>query len=54
MPASTRTPQSRPPGAPAYYLGRPASWWLTALHQRAGHHLPRRAEAGPTRTTPAG
>ena len=21
----------RPHGAPAYYLGRPASWWLTAL-----------------------
>ena len=32
MPAPTRSPQSRPPGAPAYYLGRPASLWLTALH----------------------
>ena len=31
MPATTRSPQSRPPGAPAYYLGRPATWWLTAL-----------------------
>ena len=32
MPATTRTPMSRPPGAPAYYLARPAAWWLTALH----------------------
>jgi len=32
MPATTRAPQSRPPGAPAYYQGRPAAWWLTALH----------------------
>jgi hypothetical protein len=31
MPAPTRTPVSRPPGAPAYYLGRPATWWLTNL-----------------------
>jgi hypothetical protein len=31
MPATTRSPMSRPLGAPAYYLGRPA-WWLTALH----------------------
>jgi len=22
---------ARPHGAPAYYLGRPASWWLNAL-----------------------
>jgi hypothetical protein len=32
MPAPTRSPQLRPPGAPAYYLARPASWWLTNLH----------------------
>jgi len=32
MPTITRAHQSRPPGAPAYYLGRPAAWWLTALH----------------------
>ena len=31
MPAPARAPQSRPPGAPAYYLGRPAAWWRTAL-----------------------
>jgi hypothetical protein len=36
MPASTRTPQSRPHGAPAYYLARPASWWLTAYYRRPG------------------
>ena len=28
MPAIARSPQSRPPGSPAYYLARPASWWL--------------------------
>ena len=32
MPATTRSPQPRPHGAPAYYLGRPASMWITALH----------------------
>jgi len=36
MPATTRTPQSRPHGAPAYYLGRPASWWLTSYSRRPG------------------
>ena len=30
MAASTRT-QRFYPNAPAYYLGRPASWWITAL-----------------------
>jgi hypothetical protein len=34
MPATTRSPRFRPPGAPAYYLARPASWWLTAFCQR--------------------
>jgi hypothetical protein len=35
MPATTtRSPQSRPHGAPAYYLARPASVWITALHTR--------------------
>jgi hypothetical protein len=32
MPAPTRSPRSRPHGAPAYYLARPASMWITALH----------------------
>jgi hypothetical protein len=34
MPATTRSPQSRPHGAPAYYLARPASWWITVLHRQ--------------------
>ena len=42
MPATTRAPMSRLPGAPAYYLGRPAAWWLTALH-RPRPRLTRRA-----------
>jgi hypothetical protein len=33
MPSPTRTPPSRPHGAPAYYLARPATVWLTALHR---------------------
>jgi hypothetical protein len=50
MPATTRAPQSRPPGAPYYYLGRPASWWITALrpHQRPTH----RAATGPAGAAP--
>jgi hypothetical protein len=32
MPATTRSTRSRPHSAPAYYLGRPASVWITALH----------------------
>ena len=34
MPAATRSPRSRPHSAPAYYLARPASVWITALHRR--------------------
>ena len=41
MPAPTRTPTSRPPGAPAYYLGRPAAWWLTALGPARQRRTPR-------------
>jgi len=50
MTATTRAPQSRPPGAPYYYLGRPASWWITALrpHQRPTH----RAATGPAGAAP--
>jgi hypothetical protein len=44
MHAPTRSPRSRPNSAPAYYLARPASSWITALH--------RRPPAGPER--PAG
>ena len=31
MPAPARTPIASLPGAPAYYLGRLATWWRTAL-----------------------
>ena len=43
MPAPTRSPQSRPPRY--YYLGRPATWWLTALPRQAQQ----RAEDGKAR-----
>jgi len=45
MPAPARAPQSRPPSSPAYYLGRPATWWLTALHPPR-QRLSRPAAAG--------
>ena len=42
MPANIRSPQSRPSGAPACYLARPASLRVTALgrqpQQRLTHH----------------
>jgi len=41
MPAATRSPWSRPPGAPAYYLGRSASVWITALHTLPPERNPR-------------
>jgi hypothetical protein len=34
MPADTGSPYARPNCTPAYYLGRPASWWITACHRR--------------------
>jgi hypothetical protein len=45
MPAITRSPQSRPHGAPAYYLARPATVWITALHRRPPG---RQADSGQT------
>jgi len=30
MPGPARSPRSRPHGAPAWYLARLASWWITA------------------------
>jgi hypothetical protein len=33
-PAKTGSPHARPNSTPAYYLGRPASWWITAHHRR--------------------
>jgi len=37
MSVTTRSPRSRPLGAPAYYLARPATWWLTTLRQPRQH-----------------
>jgi hypothetical protein len=34
MSETTRSPRSRPNGAPAYCLARPASVWITAGHRR--------------------
>jgi len=48
MPAPTRPPQTRPPGAPAYYLARPAAWWLTAVRP------PLQPLTRPVRAAPAG
>ena len=45
MPAPAQTAQPRPPHAPAYYLGRPATWWRTALHPPR-QRLTRPAAAG--------
>ena len=33
---TTRPRPGRPNGAPAYYLARPASVWITATSRRAG------------------
>jgi hypothetical protein len=44
MSANTGSPYARPKNAPPYYLGRPASLWITA-HRR-------RPQAGAGRTTP--
>ena len=45
MPAPARAPQSRPPGAPAYYLGRPASVWITARYRQPRQRPSRRLAA---------
>ena len=34
MPAPTGSPRSCPHGAPAYYLARPASVWITAFYRQ--------------------
>src|SRR5215813_5917550 len=47
MSVTNRSPQSRPHSAPAYYLARPATWWLTAFYQRADQRLTHHAAAGP-------
>jgi hypothetical protein len=30
MPSHAKSRSPRPNNAPAYYLGRPAAWWITA------------------------
>ena len=41
----TRAQRARPANAPAYYLGRPAGWWITAL---PGRRRPSREATGCT------
>ena len=52
MKTRSQSGPTRPHSAPAYYLGRPASWWLTALaprhrpdHRAGGLMLPQEPEA---------
>jgi hypothetical protein len=53
MSAKPGARKSRPTGAPAYYLGRPASWWITATaRQRAGS--PRTEDGARYRRRPCG
>jgi len=49
MLAPTRSPRSRPNGAPAYYLARPVGVWITTLHRPP---VTGRAAAGPAGTAP--
>jgi hypothetical protein len=42
MAANTRPRPIRPNGAPAYYLGRPASVWIAITTRRPGAPDPRR------------
>ena len=42
MSANTQPRRIRPNSAPAYYLGRPASVWLTITSRRRGAPDPRR------------
>ena len=48
MPSTTRSPRSRPHSAPAYYLARPASVWITALHRQPPAAPERPAGSGTT------
>jgi hypothetical protein len=36
MPVSSHPRRTRPNSAPAYYLGRPASFWVTLTTRRRG------------------
>ena len=53
MPVTTRSPRSRPHSAPAYYLARPASVWITVLHGQPRQHLTCRVAADPAGPAPA-
>jgi len=48
MPAPNPSPRFRPPGAPAYYLARPATMWITILRTRPPASPPRPAGGGTT------
>jgi len=48
MPATTRSPQSGSCSAPAYYLARPASVWITALRRQLSAEPERLAGSGNT------
>ena len=54
MPVPTRTSRSRPHGAPAYYLGRPVGWWITARHRQPPQRRTHPRGAGPAGAAPAG
>jgi DMSO/TMAO reductase YedYZ molybdopterin-dependent catalytic subunit len=45
---------ARPNSAPAYYMGRPASWWIAVTATRRGGVRPRRRAAGSTSGHAAG
>ena len=47
MPANTGSPYARPNNAPPYYLGRPASLWITVItaDRRRVRDAERRARA---------
>jgi hypothetical protein len=36
MPVNTQPRRTRPNSAPAYYLGRPASFWISLATRRSG------------------
>ena len=53
MPAKTRTRSAVPSRVPAYYLGRPARFWLAALARRpTTQKSPTCAAAGHTSSAP--
>jgi len=47
MSSTTQSSRSLPPGAPVYYLGRHANWWITALRQQPRGRLAQASPADP-------